>query len=167
MREFLLPRYRELYAFFKERGLKALVMDSDGYNNQILDVLYPETLDGIEAIEISAGNDPEEMLQRYPGLYIQGGVDKRELAKSRVRLRAEVAGRCRSAWKHGRYIPCTDHGVPPDVPLATSSTTSSLRRASATVRTSTATSRPASLRSSLGRSRRCSTTGNDAMRRCR
>jgi uroporphyrinogen-III decarboxylase len=118
MREFLLPRYRELYAFFKERGLKALVMDSDGYNNQILDVLHPEgVIDGIEPIEIAAGNDPEEMLQRYPGLYIQGGVDKRELAKSRERLRAEVAQRYRSARKHGRYIPCTDHGVPPDVPL--------------------------------------------------
>jgi uroporphyrinogen decarboxylase len=117
MREFLLPRYRELYEFFHERGLKALVMDSDGYNNQILDVLYPEAVDGIEPVEIAAGNDPEEMLMRYPGLYMQGGVDKRELAKSRERLRAEVAARYRSAWKHGRYIPCTDHGVPPDIPL--------------------------------------------------
>jgi uroporphyrinogen decarboxylase len=111
MEEFLLPRYRELYAFFKERGLKALVMDSDGYNGQILDVLYPEALDGIEPVEIAAGNDPEEMLRRYPGIFIHGGVDKREL------LRAEAATRYRTAWEHGTYIPHTDHGVPPDIPL--------------------------------------------------
>ncbi len=117
MREFLLPRYRELYTFFKERGLKSLVMDSDGYNNQILDVLYPEALDGIEPIEIAAGNDPEEMLRKYPGLFIHGGVDKRELAKSRERLRAEVAQRYWTAREFGTFIPHTDHGVPPDIPL--------------------------------------------------
>jgi uroporphyrinogen decarboxylase len=117
MEEFLLPRYRELYEFFKERGLKVLVMDSDGYNGQILDVLYPDVLDGIAPVEIAAGNDPEKMLQDYPGLFIHGGVDKRELAKSRERLRAEVATRYRTAWKHGTFIPHTDHGVPPDIPL--------------------------------------------------
>lgn len=117
MEEFLRPQYRKLYEFFKERGVRALTMDSDGFNYQILDVLYPEVLDGINPVEIAAGNDPEEMLQKYPGIFIHGGVDKRELAKSRERLRAEVAERYRSAWKHGTYVPHTDHGVPPDIPL--------------------------------------------------
>lgn len=115
--EFLLPRYLKLYQFFKERGVEAVVMDCDGYNNQILDTMYPRALDGIQPIEIAAGNDPEEILTRYPGIFIHGGVDKRELAKSRQRLRAEVATRYRSAWKHGGYIPHCDHGVPPDIPL--------------------------------------------------
>ncbi len=115
--EFLLPRYLRLYEFFKERGVEAVVMDSDGYNNQILDTMYPQALDGIQPIEIAAGNDPEEMLTRYPGIFIHGGVDKRELAKSRERLRAEVVTRYRSAWKHGGFIPHCDHGVPPDIPL--------------------------------------------------
>jgi len=117
MEEFLYPRYIKLYEFFKERGVEAVVMDSDGFNYQILDVMYPDTLDGIQPIEIAAGNDPEEMLRRWPGLFIHGGVDKRELAKSRERLRAEVATRYRSAWERGRYIPHCDHGVPPDIPL--------------------------------------------------
>ncbi len=117
MKEFLVPRYRKLYRFFKERGVEAVVMDSDGFNYQILDAMYPETLDGIQPIEIAAGNDPEEMLRRWPGVFIHGGVDKRELANSRSRLRAEVANRYRSAWQHGGYIPHCDHGVPPDIPL--------------------------------------------------
>lgn len=115
--EFLLPRYRQLYTFFKERGVEAVVMDCDGYNNQILDTMYPEVLNGIQPIEIAAGNDPEEILTRYPGIFIHGGVDKRELAKSRERLRVEVATRYRTAWEHGGFIPHCDHGVPPDIPL--------------------------------------------------
>jgi uroporphyrinogen-III decarboxylase len=116
--EFLLPHYLKLYEFFKERGVEAVVMDCDGFNYQILDAMYPQSLDGIQPIEIAAGNDPEEMLRRWPDIFIHGGVDKRELAKSRERLRAEVATRYRSAWEHGGFIPHCDHGVPPGYPTA-------------------------------------------------
>ena len=95
MREFMLPRYECLYAFFKERGVEAVVMDSDGYNGQILEVMYPSGIDGIQPIEIAAGNDPEEFLVKYPRIYIHGGIDKRELRFSRERLRQEVASATR------------------------------------------------------------------------
>ena len=117
MREFMLPRYRRLYRFFKDRGVEAVVMDCDGYNNQILDTMYPEVLDGIQPIEIAAGNDPEEILTTYPGIFIHGGVDKRELRFSREQARAEVARRYRTAHERGGFIPHCDHGVPPDIPL--------------------------------------------------
>jgi uroporphyrinogen decarboxylase len=117
MREFLVPCYRRLYAFLKERGVRSVVMDCDGYNNQILDTMYPECLDGIPPIEIAAGNDPDEILTRYPGIFIHGGIDKRELRFSREQARAEVACRFRTAHEHGGYIPHVDHGVPPDIPL--------------------------------------------------
>lgn len=116
MKKFLMPNYRKLYKFFHEKGIK-LVMDSDGYNNQILDVLYPEVLDGIQPVEIAAGNDPEEMLTNYPGIFIHGGIDKRELRFSREALRKEAHKRYETALKHGGYIPHVDHGVPPDIPL--------------------------------------------------
>ncbi len=117
MREFLLPRYKKLYAFFKEKGVDAVVMDSDGYNMQILEAMYPEGIDGIQPIEIAAGNDPEEILATYPDIFIHGGVDKRELRFDRARVRAETAKRYAAAWRRGGYIPHVDHGVPPDIPL--------------------------------------------------
>jgi len=117
MREFMLPRYKRLYRFFKERGVRAVVMDSDGFNGDILDAMYPEGLDGIQPVEIAALNDPEEMLTRHPGLFIHGGIDKRELRFSREQLRAEVVRRYDTAWRLGGYIPHFDHGVPPDIPL--------------------------------------------------
>lgn len=117
IKEFMLPRYKRLYGFLKSRGVRSVVMDCDGFNYQILDTMYPEVLDGIQPIEIAAGNDPEEMLKRYPGIFIHGGIDKRELRFSRAQARAEVARRFRTAWEHGGYIPHVDHGVPPDIPL--------------------------------------------------
>lgn len=117
--EFMVPCYRKLYEFFKDRGVEAFVMDSDGYNNQILDVMYPKVIDGIWPIEIAAGNDPEEILRRYPGIYIRGGIDKRELRFSNEQARVEIVKRFKSAREHGKYIPHVDHGVPPDIPLRT------------------------------------------------
>ena len=117
MREFMLPRYKRLYEFFKERGVECVTMDSDGFNYQILDVFYPEALDGINPVEIAAGNDPEEMLQKYPGIFLMGGIDKRELRFTKEQARAEVVKRYRAARKFGGYIPAVDHGVPPDVPV--------------------------------------------------
>lgn len=115
--EFMVPCYKKMYDFFKGRGVDKVVMDSDGYNYQILDVMYPKVLDGIRPIEIAAGNDPEEMLRRYPGIYIRGGIDKRELRVTKEQTRAEVAKRFKAALEYGRYIPQVDHGVPPDIPL--------------------------------------------------
>jgi len=117
IRTFMLPRYRRLYRFFKEKGVACVVMDSDGHNGQILDVMHPEAIDGIEPMEIAANNDPERYLRDHPGLFISGGVDKRELRFSREQVRAEVVRRYRTAWDLGGYIPTVDHGVPPDIPL--------------------------------------------------
>jgi len=117
IKEFMLPRYKQLFEFFKDRGVVSVVMDCDGFNYQILDVMYPFVLDGIQPIEIAAGNDPEVMLKRYPGIFIHGGIDKRELRFSREQARDEVAKRYRTAHEYGGYIPHVDHGVPPDIPL--------------------------------------------------
>jgi uroporphyrinogen decarboxylase len=117
MREFMLPRYRRLYAFLKERGVDCVDMDSDGHNGQILDVMHPEGIDGISPMEIAANNDPERYLARYPRLFTSGGIDKRELRFSKEQVRAEVARRYATARRYGRYIPGVDHGVPPDIPL--------------------------------------------------
>jgi len=117
IREFMLPRYQRLNRFFKDRGVEALLMDSDGHNGQIIDAFYPTGIDGISPVEIAANNDPELYLRKYPGIFLQGGIDKRELRFSRERVRAEVVKRYRTARKYGGYIPHVDHGVPPDIPL--------------------------------------------------
>jgi uroporphyrinogen decarboxylase len=117
IREFMLPHYRKLHEFFTEMRVASFAMDSDGYNGQILEVLYPEGITGISPLEIAAGNDPEVYLQQYPGIFLEGGLDKRELRFTKERVRAEVVKRYRVARKYGGYIPTVDHGTPPDVPV--------------------------------------------------
>jgi uroporphyrinogen decarboxylase len=117
MREFMLPHYRRLREFFEERGVACVDMDSDGYNGQILEVMYPEGIQGISPLEIAAGNDPEVYLRQYPGLFVEGGIDKRELRFGRGQARAEIVKRYRVARQWSGYLPTVDHGVPPDVPL--------------------------------------------------
>jgi uroporphyrinogen-III decarboxylase len=117
MREFMLPRYKRLYEFFKAKGVHCVTMDSDGHNSQIIETMHPEGMDGISPCEIAALNDPEEYLSEHPKLYVQGGIDKRELRFSKEQARAEIAKRYAVARKYGRYIPSVDHGVPPDIPL--------------------------------------------------
>jgi len=119
MREFMLPRYQRLYQFFKERGVSVVEMDSDGHNRDIIATMYPSAIDGIQPLEIAAGNDPEELIRDFPGLYISGGIDKRELRFDKARARAEVVKRYRTARQYRRFIPHVDHGVPPDIPVRT------------------------------------------------
>lgn len=117
MREFMLPRYRRLYEFFKSKGVDAVVMDTDGHNSQVLDVFYPDAIDGISPMEIASHNDPGDYLAKHPGLYIQGGIDKRELRFDKATARREIAKRYAQAREYGTYLPGVDHGVPPDIPL--------------------------------------------------
>ncbi len=117
IREFMLPRYQRLHRFFREKGVGCFAMDSDGHNGQILEVMYPEGIRGINPMEIAANNDPEVYLKKYLRLFIAGGIDKRELRFDKQRVRAEVIKRYRVAREYDGYIPTVDHGVPPDVPL--------------------------------------------------
>ncbi len=117
MREFMVPCYRRLHEFCKERRVTAVIMESDGYCGQIAEVMYPDCLDGFSPMEIAAGNDPEQFLRRWPGIFLTGGIDKRELARDRARLRAEVVRRYRVAFECGGYVPSVDHAIPPDIPL--------------------------------------------------
>ncbi|MCC7491371.1 MAG: hypothetical protein IT204_03445 [Fimbriimonadaceae bacterium] len=117
MREFMLPHYRRLYRFFKEKGVDAVVMDTDGHHGQVIPVFYPEAIDGTSPMEIASHNDPALFLRQYPGIFIQGGIDKRELRFSKAQARVEIVRRYREAFEFGTYAPGVDHGVPPDVPL--------------------------------------------------
>jgi uroporphyrinogen decarboxylase len=117
MREFMVPRYGRLIRLFKSHGVQFVVMDSDGHNSQILRAFMGNGLDGIQPIEIAAMNDPAEYLEQYPALVTWGGIDKRELRFDKRRVRDEVVRRYAVARRYRRYVPCVDHGVPPDIPV--------------------------------------------------
>ena len=60
----------------------------------------------------------QQLMQAKRDIHILGGIDKRELSLGTEQVRAEVAQRYDTARRYGRYIPCVDHGVPPESCLA-------------------------------------------------
>jgi hypothetical protein len=62
--------------------------------------------------------DPVMMRKKYGKSFCMvGGVDKREIAKGRQAIDAEIA-RLAPVIREGGYIPWIDHTVPPDTALA-------------------------------------------------
>lgn len=114
-REFLLPHYLRYVGFLKSHGVKVVMVDTDG-DHRVLTPLFLEAgADGFNPMERAAGMDPVELRREYPsGVCMTGGVDKREIAKGRAAIDAELA-RLAPVVESGGFMPCIDHTVPPDV----------------------------------------------------
>ncbi len=117
-REFMLPRYKRVIEHLRKHGVRIITLDTDG-NCEPLIPLYIEA--GVTCIwpcEIAADMDPVRLRKEYGrDLALMGGIDKRELAKGRKEIEAEVRRRILPLLDSGGYIPTVDHTVPPDVPF--------------------------------------------------
>ncbi len=116
VREFMLPYYRELIAHLRERGVKAIMLDSDGDISELIPLFLEMGIDAVMPFEVQAGMDVVALREQYgPSFCIMGGIDKRELAKDFEAIEREVERVMVPLSKTGRFIPCLDHTVPPDV----------------------------------------------------
>ena len=118
-RDFMLPRYKRVIAHLKKHGVKIITLDTDG-NCEPLIPLYIEA--GVTCLwpcEIAANMDPVRLRKEYGrDLALMGGIDKRELARGKKEVHAEVKRHLLPLLESGGYIPTVDHTVPPDVPFA-------------------------------------------------
>jgi len=118
VREFMLPAYRELVSFLRDRGVKLIMVDCDGRVNDLLPIYRQAGIDGTHPCEIAAGADPFELRALCPGCALMGGMDKRLIAEGRDGVDAELK-RIEPLLEEGAYIPFLDHFVPPDVSYET------------------------------------------------
>ncbi|MBI2195188.1 MAG: hypothetical protein HYU43_08400 [Armatimonadetes bacterium] len=116
--KFLLPHYKRYVEFLKSHGVSLVLVDTDG-NHEVLIPLFLEAgVDGFGPIERAAGMDPVAMRRRYGrSLCMVGGVDKREIARGRQAIDAEIRRSVAPIIGEGGFIPTIDHAVPPDVSL--------------------------------------------------
>ena len=118
-RDFMLRPYKRVIAHLKRHGVKIITLDTDG-NCEPLIPLYIEA--GVTCLwpcEIAANMDPVRLRKEYGrDLALMGGIDKRELAKGRKEVRAEIKRHLLPLLDSGGFIPHVDHTVPPDVPFA-------------------------------------------------
>jgi uroporphyrinogen decarboxylase len=114
----VVPGYQKISSKLRQYGVELYAVDSDG----ILDPLIPGWLEGgvniIYPVEIGTWQaDPMELRTRYGReLRIIGGIDKREIAKGRAAIDAEIERRL-PLMREGGYIPAPDHEIIPGTSL--------------------------------------------------
>jgi uroporphyrinogen decarboxylase len=113
--EFMGSPYRRIKAFAKGHKIPLISVDTDGDPDLIVPCMIDAGVNFLFPIEVAAGCDVNAYRERYPGLGLMGGIDKRALAAGPAEIDRELA-RIRPALKRGRYIPALDHLVPDDVP---------------------------------------------------
>lgn len=118
VRTYMLPRYKRMVRFFKDRGVPLVAVDSDGHVSHLLDIWIEAGFDAAFPFEIAALNDPVEYRKKIgPTLAFVGCIDKREI-RSFERTYNEVMGKVPYLLEQGGCIPGVDHAVPPDIPFA-------------------------------------------------
>ncbi|MHB1376050.1 MAG: uroporphyrinogen decarboxylase family protein [Candidatus Humimicrobiaceae bacterium] len=114
-KEFLSPYYKRLINFLKNHGIKNIIVDSDGYVEDIIQLFLECGVTGLMPFEIQAGNDLLRIRRNYPKLQILGGIDKKILMKEEGRnfIDKELE-KVPVLLKQGGYVPHIDHHVSED-----------------------------------------------------
>jgi hypothetical protein len=113
--EFLSPFYRRLIDFFRQHRIENILVDSDGYIEELIPLWWDLGVTGVFPIERQAGNDPLAIRRAFPRLQLLGAVDKRVFAAGRteVDIEAELSVTAQ-LLPAGGFLPHADHHVPDD-----------------------------------------------------
>ncbi len=114
--KFMKPYYIELVDFLRSKGIKKLLLDSDGNTLGIIPWYIELGFDGHYPLEVIAGSTPQEIRKRFPNFAMIGGVNKFEIEKGPQAIVAELES-LKPVLEKGGYIPTIDHKVPPTISL--------------------------------------------------
>jgi len=118
-RTFMSPYYRRVIDCGRALGIEVFEVDTDGDCSLLIPLFLDAGVNMLLPFEVQAGMDIREVRARYGRrLIIEGGLDKRALARGQDAIRAEVDAKVPALLRDGGFIPAIDHLVPPDVSLA-------------------------------------------------
>jgi hypothetical protein len=113
-REFMLPYYKRMCSFLKSRGVKVILVDTDGDCTELVPLFLEAGITGLYPMETSTGMDIRAIREKYPKLQMLGGISKYAVAEGRPSIDRSLAA-VESLLRRGGYIPYIDHSVPPSV----------------------------------------------------
>jgi uroporphyrinogen decarboxylase len=115
VRRHMLPHYKRVTEYLRRRGVKWIVLDSDGQIESLIPIWLEAGINILYPFEVAAGMDVVACRRKFgKDLRMLMGVDKRPLAQGRAAIDREIE-RVRPLIEEGGYVPNTDHSVPPDV----------------------------------------------------
>jgi uroporphyrinogen decarboxylase len=110
----MLPYYKRLIDFLKSRGVKIILLDTDGDCNSLIPLYVEVGVTGMYPFETLCGMDIVKVRKEYPNLQMMGGIPKSEIAKGRDAI-DRVLEPVEKVLETGGFIPFGDHFIPPDV----------------------------------------------------
>jgi uroporphyrinogen decarboxylase len=109
-------RYRRITDICHSHGVNAVIVDCDGYVDELMPLWLDSGINATYPLECAANNDAREYRKKYgKDLILFGNIDKRKLTKGKKEIDDEL-DKVRELIKLGGYFPGCDHHVPPDVP---------------------------------------------------
>lgn len=109
-REFMTPNYRRVADFARQHGIEILLVDSDGYIDDLAGVMMEAGVTAMYPFEIGAGCNVPEVRRRYPQLGMIGGLAKESMIGGRASIEKELE-KVQAYIRLGRFIPGPDHFV--------------------------------------------------------
>lgn len=114
-REFILPRYRKPREFAQQQGIDLTWYDSDGDIRLFIPDYLSVGITTYAPCEVAANMAPVALRKQFgKDVRLIGGIDKREVAKGRQAIDAEIA-RNRPVIEEGGFLPAIDHSIPADI----------------------------------------------------
>ena len=112
--EFMVPNYKKFDAFAKKHNIPIFSLDTDGNCSQLLPLFLESGINLVLPFEVAAGSDIVEYRKQYPTLCMNGGIDKREIAKGPEAIDREL-DRIDSMFKGPGYWASVDHLIHPEI----------------------------------------------------
>jgi len=117
MKEFMIPYYKRITGFLKEKGVTIILVDTDGDCMDIIPLFIEGGVTGIFPFEVNCGMDIMEVRKKFPKLAMMGGIPKSQIGVGKREM-DKILYPVKEVLKTGGYIPFADHLVPPDVTFA-------------------------------------------------
>ncbi|MEN6304268.1 MAG: uroporphyrinogen decarboxylase family protein [Armatimonadia bacterium] len=116
-REFMTPNYRRLRQFADAHNIPIILVDSDGYIEDLCEVMLESGVNAMYPFEVQSDNDVARVRERFPEMGCVGGLNKQVMAEGKDAIDREM-DRARHLIELGRFIPGPDHFVLSDVTFA-------------------------------------------------
>jgi len=114
--EFVGDYYRQLIPFLKKKGVKNVLVDTDGDFKLLIPNFLSAGVEGFIPLDVNAGMDIVELRKEYPDLKLVGGFNKLCIAAGKEAIDREFE-RLLPVIRQGGYIPGCDHQVAPSTSL--------------------------------------------------
>lgn len=108
--QFLAPNYRRIRNFADEHKIPIVLVDSDGYIDDLAVQMFESGVNAMYPFEVGAGCDPLAVLNKLPGLGAVACLEKNACALGEEAIEEQME-RAKKLIQNGRCIPGPDHFV--------------------------------------------------------